>query len=379
MIPVNEPLILEKELEYVSDAIKTGWVSSEGKYLRLFEEKFAEKVGVKHAIAVNNGTSALILAVRALDLPAGSEIIMPSFTIISCALGAIYNDCVPVFVDADPETWCMKIDDIEAKITPQTKAIMPVHLYGHPVQMDELRAIAEKYRLMIIEDFAEAIGTQYKGQQCGGLGHIGAASFYANKAITTGEGGACVTNDDALAAKLRLGRNLAFVPETRFIHYELGNNYRMTNVQAAIGLAQVERFEEQVQKRMDMGRIYTELLQPYAQAGIIQLPVQKEYALNSYWVYGVVLNESMGIDARQCMQALAHAGVATRPFFYPLHLQPALKKYTWYQAEELPVSKWLYDYGFYFPSGLTLTEEQMRAVVMIFGQVITQLTGRVIA
>ena len=221
MIPVNEPLIMEKDLEYVTDALKTGWISSEGIYIKKFEEAFASFLGVKHAITVNNGTNALILAVRSLNLPVGSEIIMPSMTIISCALAAIYNNMIPVFVDSDPQTWCIDANKIEEKITTKTKIIMPVHLYGHAVDMDSILKLALKYNLIVLEDFAEAIGSKYKSKMCGSIGNIGAASFYANKAITTGEGGICVTNDDDIAANLRKLKNLAFIPEKRFLHYEL--------------------------------------------------------------------------------------------------------------------------------------------------------------
>lgn len=372
MIPVNEPLVLQKDLDYVTDALRTGWISSEGKYIRLFEEKFAEFVGVKHAITVNNGTNALILAVRALELPKGSEIILPSMTIISCALAVIYNDLVPVFVDSEPEIWTIDISKIEEKITKKTKAIMPVHLYGHAVDMEAIQSIAKKYNLLILEDFAEAIGTEYKGKQCGSFGDINSASFYANKVVSTGEGGICVTDDDKFAEKLRRLKNLSFIPEKRFIHYELGFNYRMTNVQAAIGLAQTERIKEHIEKKIWIGKKYNELLKPLAEKGIITLPVEKDWCKNTYWVYSILLNKKLNIQADEMMKLLMNKGVQTRPFFYPLHKQPVFKNFDWYKEQTLPVSEYLGDYGFYFPSGLTLTEEQIKTVVKTFNEVLDE-------
>jgi len=362
MIPVNEPLILEKELLYVTDAVKSGWVSSDGAYIDRFETAVAGYLGRKYAVAVNNGTSALILAVRALNLPPGSEVIMPSFTIISCALACIYNDLVPVFVDSDPQTWNLDVSKIESRITARTKVIMPVHIYGHPAGMDEIERIAKKHKLLVVEDFAEAIGSEYKGRKCGSFGDVSCASFYANKVITTGEGGMCLTDDRELAGRLKKLKNLAFIPETRFIHYELGFNFRMTNVQAAMGLAQVERVEQHVQKKRHIGAMYGKLLQPLAERGLVTLPVESAGTTNTYWMYGVVLGEKLNITAAQIMEKLKGLGVQTRPFFYPLHLQPAFEKYPWFRKESLPVSEKLYKYGFYLPSGLTLEDSQIEEV-----------------
>lgn len=362
MIPVNEPLIGKKELEYVSEAVRSGWISSEGKYIRAFEEKFSNYVNRKHGITVNNGTNALILALRALDLPKGSEVIIPSFTIISCALACIYNDLVPVFVDSEEDTWNIDVKKIEKKISKKTKAIMPVHIYGHSCDMDPIFKIAKKNKLLIVEDFAEAIGSEYKGKKCGGFGEISCASFYANKVVSTGEGGMCLTDDPDLAERLRKLKNLAFIPATRFIHEELGFNFRMTNVQAAIGLAQLESIEERVKKKIWIGKTYTKLLKPLEDEGIIKLPVEKEWAKNTYWMYGVVLNEKKDLKAVEVMKKLGEDGIQTRPFFYPMYLQPAFKKFSWFKKEKLPVSKRLYEYGFYLPSGLTLTEEQLGRV-----------------
>lgn len=359
MIPVNEPLVTEKDLAYVTDAVKSGWISSEGVYIERFEKAVAQYTGRKYAVAVNNGTSALILAVRALNLPPGSEVIIPSFTIISCALACIDNGLAPVFVDSEPRTWNMDLTQVESRITAKTKAIMPVHIYGHPLDMDEIARIAKKHNLIVIEDFAEAIGSEYKGRKCGGFGDISCVSFYANKVITTGEGGMCLTDSQDLAAKLKKLKNLAFIPETRFIHHELGFNFRMTNVQAAMGLAQVENIERNVSKKRHIGAMYNKLLTPLAQKGLVTLPVELDGYINTYWMYGVVLSEQLNITAADMMNKLKGFGVQTRPFFYPMHQQPAFEKFTWFKKQALPVSENLYKYGFYLPSGLTITDAQI--------------------
>jgi len=362
MIPVNEPLILEKELEYVTKAIKTGWISSAGEFIEAFEKNFARFVQRKYGIAVNNGTNALSLALRSLNLPAGSEVILPSFTIISCALACIYNNLIPVFVDSEEETWNIDVSKIEGRITEKTKAIMPVHIYGHPVDMDKIINIAKKYNLSIIEDFAEAIGSEYKGKKCGVFGDISCVSFYANKVVTSGEGGMCLTNDDGIAKDLRKLRNLAFIAEKRFVHYELGFNFRITNIQAAIGLAQTERIEEHIKIKVWIGKTYNELLSPLGKKGLIKLPAEKQWAKNTYWMYGIVVEPDLGINAQEAMIRLYEKGIQTRPFFFPLHKQPVFKRYNWFRKDHLPVSEKLYNYGFYLPSGLTLTEEQIEKV-----------------
>lgn len=370
MIPVNEPYIGEKEIEYVNEAIKTGWISSEGRFIKAFEGSFAGYINRRHAVAVNSGTNALILALKAIDLPEGSEVIIPSFTIISCALACIYNNLVPVFIDSEEETWNMDVSKIKEKITEKTKAIMPVHIYGHPVDMDKIMKVAERYNLYIIEDFAEAIGSEYKGRRCGSFGDISCVSFYANKAITTGEGGMCLTDNGELAEKMRRLRNLAFIPEKRFVHYELGFNFRITNIQAAIGLAQVERIGEHVERKVWIGKTYSGLLKPLEEKGVVRLPVEKDGTRNSYWMYGVVLNEGRGLKAEAVMKKMEEKGVQTRPFFYPLHLQPAFKKFPWYREQDLPVSRRLYEYGFYLPSGLTLKEEEIEYVTTALKEVL---------
>lgn len=366
MIPVNEPLLNGNEKKYLQECIDTGWISSEGPFIKKFEEGLASKVGRKHGVAVCNGTAALELAVEALGIKTGDEVIMPAFTIISCASAIIKSGGVPVLVDSDPLTWNMRVEEIEKKITPRTCAIMAVHIYGLPVDMDPLLALAKKHKLLVIEDAAEAHGQTYKGKACGSFGDISVFSFYPNKLITTGEGGMVLTDDDALAAKCRSLRNLCFMADKRFVHEALGWNMRMTNIQAALGLAQLERWDEHIARKRKMGAVYTGLL---AELKNISLPLKSTaYAENIYWVYGITLEN--GERADTVMKKLAQKKIGTRPFFYPMHLQPALKKSGLFDNEQYPVAERLYEYGFYLPSGLTLSEEQMRIVAQTLKEVL---------
>ena len=362
MIPVNEPLMGKKEFEYVQECLKTGWISSGGEFIKQFEEKFASYIGMKYGIAVNNGTNALILALRVLDLPVESEVIIPTFTIISCALACIYNNFKPVLVDCEVDTWNMNVSQIEKKITNKTKAIMVVHIYGHPVEMNPVIKIAKKYNLYIIEDAAEAIGAEYKGRQCGSFGDVSCFSFYANKTITTGEGGMVLTDNDKLAEKLKRLRNLGFVPQRRFYHEELGYNFRMTNIQAAIGLAQLERIEEHINIKRRIGKLYTELLKDIS---CLQLPIEKEWVKNIYWTYGIVLDEKTEMDAEELGKELLEKGIQTRPFFLGMHEQPIFHKMGLFKDESYLVAERIARQGLYLPSGLTLTGEQIEEVCRV--------------
>lgn len=357
MIPVNTPLLDGNEKKYLLECIESGWISSEGPFIKQFEEMFSARVGRKHGIAVCNGTAALDLAIEALGICAGDEIIMPAFTIISCVGQIIRAGARPVLVDSDPVTWNMDVSQIEAKICSRTKAIMVVHIYGLPVEMDIVLDIARRYGLKVIEDAAEMHGQTFKGKPCGSFGDISTFSFYPNKHITTGEGGMVVTNDDQLAEECRSLRNLCFQPSKRFVHERLGWNLRMTNLQAALGLAQLERLDEFVGRKRHMGECYNRLL-----AGLpgAQLPLEKtDYAENIYWVYGLVLDEQVGMDAEGAMLRLAEKGVATRPFFCPMHMQPVLRRMGLFEGEQYPVAERLYRQGFYIPSGMALTDEQI--------------------
>jgi perosamine synthetase len=322
---------------------------------------------MKHAIAVSNGTTALQVAIDCLDLEPGDEVIMPTFTIISCAMAIVTHGGVPVLVDSDPRTWCMDVGQVEAKITPRTRAIMPVHIYGHPVDMDPLIELAEKHGLLIIEDAAEVHGAEYKGRICGGLGDISTFSFYANKIVTTGEGGMVLANDDALAGKARRSRNLAFLPERRFLHKRLGYNYRLTNMQAAIGLAQVERIDSLVERKRRMGAAYNERL---ADIDVLQLPVEEPWAKNVYWMYGLVLDESTGMDAVAFAEALMERDVQTRPFFLGMHEQPVFHEMGLYTDETYPVAERMARQGLYLPSGMALTMDQIETVCEVVHDVL---------
>ncbi len=359
-IPVNEPVLDGNEKKYLSECIDSGWISSEGPFIKEFEEKFAKRVGRAHGIAVCNGSAALDAATAALDLKPGDEVIMPTFTIISCASAVTRLGAIPVLIDCDPATWNMQVDRIEERITERTRAIMAVHIYGLPVDMDPLLDIAARHGLDVIEDAAEMIGQTYNGRPCGSLGRISTFSFYPNKHVTTGEGGMIVTDDDALAERCRSLRNLAMKASRRFIHDELGWNFRMTNMQAAVGLAQLERLDEFVPRKRRIFERYTELL-----CGIdgLQLPVAAtNYATNINWVFGVVITDDVGFDAEEAMRRLSALNIGTRPFFWPMHEQPVYRAMGLFQGESHPAAERIARRGFYLPSGLALTDDQLARV-----------------
>lgn len=359
-IPVNVPLVNGNEKKYLDECIETGWISSEGPFVKEFEEKFAARVCRKHGIAVSNGTAALDVAIEALGVGVGDEVIMPSFTIISCIGQIVRSGAIPVLVDSDPVTWNMDVSQIKEKITSKTKVIMVVHIFGLPVDFSPVLDIAREHGLKVLEDAAQMLGQKYKGQWCGSFGDISTFSFYPNKHITTGEGGMVVTNEGQLAEDCRSLRNLCFQPNKRFIHERLGWNFRMTNMQAALGLAQLERLDEFVERKRRMGRKYTEA---FSDLRGVQLPLEKtDYAENIYWIYGLVLDDLIAFDAEEAIVQLSKKGVGCRPFFYPMHQQPVLKEKGLFEGERYPVSERLYQKGFYIPSGIALTEDEMDRV-----------------
>ncbi|BFM39512.1 DegT/DnrJ/EryC1/StrS family aminotransferase [Synechocystis sp. LKSZ1] len=369
-IPVNQPLLDGNEKRYLNQCIETGWISSEGPFVRQFERALAKRTQRQQGIAVSNGSVALEVALAALGIGQGCEVLLPTFTIISCATAVIRAGAIPVVVDADPLTWNMDVTQVEAKITPQTKAIMVVHIYGLPVDLDPILALAQKYGLAVIEDAAEAHGQTYRGRPCGSFGDISTFSFYANKLITTGEGGMLMTDDPHLADRCRALRNLCFQPQQRFIHDDLGWNFRLTNLQAAVGVAQLERWDEFIQRKRRMGALYTELL-----TGLpgLQLPLAKtDYAENIYWVYGVVLEETVSLTAREVMARLGEAQIGTRPFFWGLHEQPILHDLGLLTEVACPVAEKLARRGFYLPSGLALTEAQIFTVAHTLQTILRQ-------
>jgi perosamine synthetase len=357
MIPVNEPLLEGNERKYLLECLDSGWISSEGPFVKKFVGLFADRVGRKFGVAVSNGSAALEAAVVALGVGPGDEVIMPSFTIISCAAAVVRAGATPVLVDCDPRTFNMAVDQVELRITPRTKAIMVVHLYGLPVDMASLLTLARRHGLRVIEDAAEMHGQSCDGVPCGSFGDISTFSFYPNKHITTGEGGMIVTNDPILADRCRSLRNLCFIPENRFVHEELGWNLRMTNLQAALGLAQLEQLDRFVRRKRCMGQRYNERL-----IGVpgLQLPlVSTEQADNIYWVYPVVLEESVSLDAKAVMKLLTDRGVGTRPFFWPMHEQPVFRKMGLFTGESYPVAERIARRGFYIPSGMALSNSQI--------------------
>ena len=359
MIPVCEPSVSKREKDLVLDCLHTGWISSAGKYIDLFEGNWAAYCGMKHGIAVSNGTAALQISMRLLELKPGDEVIMPAFTIISCAQVIVSCGGVPVLVDSNPVNWQMDVSQIREKITPRTRAIMVVHIYGHPADMNPILDIAEEFGLKVVEDAAEAHGAEYKGRKCGGLCDISVFSFYANKLITTGEGGMVLTRSDELGEKARVLRNLCFQKSRRFYHEKLGYNFRMTNIQAALGVGQLERIEQIVDRKRAIAMAYQDRLEG---AKGIAFPVEEEWAKNVYWVYGIVLDDSTGMDAVQFARCLAEAGIDTRPFFLGMHEQPVFNKMGLFVNEKYPVAERLAHQGLYLPTGLTIKENEIDRV-----------------
>jgi len=359
MIPVCEPFLTGRELEYVADCLKSNWISSQGKYIQEFEQSFARYCGCRYGISTTSGTTALHLALASLGVGPGDEVIIPAFTMIATAFAVAYTGATPVLVDAEPETWNMDTGRIEARITPTTKVIMPVHVYGHPCDMDPVMELARKHRLHVVEDAAEAHGAGYRGRKAGGIGHVNCFSFYANKIITTGEGGMVITDDAAIAERATALKDLAHSREQRFLHTDIAFNYRMTNLQAAIGLAQFEKIDELVERRRAHAALYNELL---GDIEGIRPPAEKEWAKNVYWMYGILVEDSFGLTRDELMAALRARGVDTRAFFIPVHRQPAFLKTGLFRDERYPVAEMLSQRGLYLPSGSGLREEQIQEV-----------------
>ncbi len=376
MIPVNEPLLNGREKELLIECVETGWVSSDGPFVKQFEQTFASYVGATHGIAVNNGTAALETALYAVGVGPGDEVIMPSFTIISCFVAAIRLGATPVLVDVDPDTWGMDVTQLASRVTEKTKAILPVHMYGHPVDMDPVLDLARAHGLRVVEDAAEVHGAEYKGRKCGSLGDVSAWSFYANKIVNTGEGGMVVTSSPDMAARAASYRNLCFRPERRFYHTQLGYNFRMTNLQAALGLAQMERIEEFVGIKRRIGALYRDRL---GSVPGLKLQVERPWARGVYWMYCVEIDPVLGFGADEARDALAKKGIGTRPFFLGLHEQPIAHDLGLFRGERYPVTERIARQGFYLPSGLTLTDAQVDEVSAAVRDVFAQLARRAAA
>lgn len=366
-LPVCEPLLAGNELEYVTDAVKTGWISSSGKYVTAFERAFADYCGVKHGIAVCNGTVALHLALVALGIGKGDEVIIPDFTMMASALAVCYTGAKPVFVDADAATWNISVPAIAEKITPRTKAIMAVHIFGNPCDMGALQVLCKQHDIALMEDAAEAHGACFHGIKTGALSRIAGFSFFANKNITTGEGGMVVTNDDDLAALCRYHKNMCFpvdAPRT-YLHADIGFNYRMSNLHAALGLAQTEKADEYKAMRIRNGKLYREMLS--AIKGI-QLQQDQPDGENVFWMNGICLKPEYGHSRDALIAHLKEQGIDTRLFFNGMHRQPALQKYGCDCAGSYPISDMLADNGFYLPSASSLTEADIERVCSTVAQ-----------
>ena len=353
-IPIYEPTLGALEEATVLEAVQSGWISSNGKYIREFEQAFAAFCGVEHGISASNGTTALHLAIHALGIGPGDEVIIPALTFVASANAVQYTGATPVFADVDPQTWTIDPAAVEALITPRTKAIMPVHLYGHPAPMAALHALAEQYGLLVIEDAAEAHGAQVGTQRTGNLGHIGAFSFFANKIITTGEGGMVTTNDAALAARCRMLRDHAMPPERRYWHDEVGFNYRMTNLQAAIGVAQMTRIDEFIARKRAIAACYQAAL---SHVPGLTLPTELAGYTNVYWMYSVVVEEDYPLTRDQVIVALRDHNIDSRPFFHPLDTLPPYRR-----PVPAPTALRLSQRGLNLPSAPSLTDAQVRYI-----------------
>ncbi len=356
-IPVSEPSLGPEDREALARCIDEGWISSEGPQVGEFEARMAGLVGRKHAVAVSSGTAALDVAVEALGIGPGDEVIVPSFTIISCVTQVVRSGAIPVFVDADPVTWNPDVAQIAEKIGPRTRAIVLPHLYGLPADTDPVLDLVAEHGLRLIEDAAEAHGQHYRGRPCGSFGDVSTFSFYPNKLITSGEGGMLLTDDDDLAERARRLRNLGFQPGRRFVHEVLGWNYRMTNLQAALGLAQLGRWEAHLTRKRAIGLRYLERLDGIP--GIQLAPAEHNGEKNLFWVVGLIVDQATGHDARSVMRGLAERGIGSRPFFYPLHRQPVLNRMGIGVGDFLPVADRLGEQGLYLPSGVTIEDDDI--------------------
>ena len=362
-IQVHQPDIGEDEIASVVAALRRGEISgSFGKAIPEFEEKFAAYCGCKYGVSVTSGTTALQLAVSAGGIGQGDEVLMSASTNIATALAAYHNNAVSVGVDSEPDTWNIDPGLIEPLITPRSRAIIPVHLFGHPARMDKIMDIARRHKLLVIEDCAESHGATWKGKMTGGFGDMGCFSFYVNKVITTGEGGMVVTNDAKLAERLRLLRNLAFT-KPRFLHELPGYNFRMTGYQAAMGLAQFARIDQIIAEKRRVAHTYNRFLKDVPG---LQLPIELAEARNVYWMYAITVGPEFGITRDQLAQTLAAQGIETRTFFCPMNRQPFLKRQAGFREIPCPVADRIWESGLYLPSANQLDED---AIAYIAGAV----------
>lgn len=359
LIPVNKPVISKEAKKNIAEAVSSGWLSSSGPFVGEFEKKFAKYLGVKHAVSVSSGTAALHIALLSLDIKNGDEVIVPAFTMAATWMAVLYVGAKPVFVDCELETYNIDINKIEEKITKKTKAIIPVHIYGHPCEMDKIMAIAKKHKIYVVEDAAEAHGGEYKNKKCGSFGDINCFSFYANKIIATGEGGMVVTNDEKLNYKANKYKDLCHSDKKRFIHDKLGYNYRMTNLQAAVGMGELKNINKYIRKKQWMANFYNKGLKDIPG---IKIPTTKPGVKNVYWMYGIVVDkDKFGLSRDELRLRLKEKGIDTRDFFYPPEDQPVLRKKI--RNQRFLNAKYLSENGLYLPSGLAITKQQVNRVI----------------
>ncbi len=352
MIPVCEPLLDGNEKKYV-DCLNSGWISSAGKYVTEFDEKFAKYCGCKYGVTTTSGTTALHLALASLGIGPGDEVIVPTFTIAACAFAVLYTGATPVFVDCDPATYNIDVEKMEAAITDKTRAIMPVHIYGHMAEMGRIMEIVKDKNIFVIEDAAEAHGSEINGRRAGSIGHVGCFSFYSNKCLTTGEGGMLVTNDSMIAAKAAQLKDLAHSSNRRFLHVAVGYNYRMTNIQAAIGLAQLESLDYHIELRRQHAQRYNDQLHRW-----VSTPMEMAGYLNTYWMYAILLKNREQRDG--LMNFLSSMGIGTRTFFIPMNQQPILDYLC--TGQKFPIADNISARGLYLPSGTGLSDGEIGVV-----------------
>jgi perosamine synthetase len=360
MIPIAEPYLGEEELNNVIEAIKSGWISSKGKFIEEFEYKFANYCNKKYGVATSNGTVALHLALKAIGISKDDEVIVPDLTFVAVANAVTYCNAKPVFIDSHPDYWCINPEQIEKKITANTKAIITVHLYGHPCDMDPIMKIAKEHNLYLIEDAAEAHGAEYKGKKVGSFGVVSCFSFYGNKIITTGEGGMCLTNNEELAEKMRILRDHGMNPDKRYWYDTIGFNYRMTNLQAAVGVAQMEKLDEFVEKKRQIAKWYEAGLKELEEKALIKLHPEMPWAKCVYWMYCILIDDKFYISRDEIMKRLEEKGIETRPFFYPMHIMPPYKN-----NEKFPVAGEISRKGINLPSSVKLSKDKINMVIEI--------------
>ena len=359
-IPVSIPHVSNKDIGIVNKVLKKGWISSDGPEVKLFEKKFSKFINMKYSVSVANGTAALEIAMKAIDVGPGDEVIIPNFTIISNALSVIKLGATPVPIDCDLKNWNMNIQKIKSKISHKTKAIIVTHIYGYSNPMDEIKKILRNRKIVIVEDAAEVIGLKYKNKMCGSFGDISTFSFYANKQLTTGEGGMISTNNKKLYDSCKTLRNLCFGKKQRFNHDDIGWNYRITNIQAALGLGQLERLNSVVKRKMEIGNYYFQRLSQ--NKNIYITPPKISYSKNIYWVVGIVIKNKK-ILASKIIKKLGSFGIGARPFFWPMHEQDIFKKMKIFPKKKYPNSSYLGRYGFYIPSFLKISNSEMNYII----------------